>query len=181
MGSADFYVDFNIEVPNMGDEFNREAERQLRKLASDHSDLVGAAVSLERIVKAETSHLYQVRIVVYKRPQDIAVIKQDSDPMATLRDSLEALEEMVRQSRERLDERETRNQVTTEAIYYERTANEVYAAYAEQWDPEEIVNMDRTEIASRLMVEEGLTEEAAYFAADQILRVAEERTSGKEG
>jgi hypothetical protein len=40
--------------------------------------------------------------------------------------------------------------------------------------------MDRTEIASRLMVEEGLTEEAAYFAADQILRIAEERTSGPE-
>ena len=181
MGSADFYVDFNIEVPNMGDEFNREAERQLRELAADHTDLVGAAVALERIVKAETSHLYQVRIVVYKRPQDIAVIKQDSDPMATLRDALEALEEMIRESREKLDERETRNQGTTEAIYYERTANEVYAAYAEQWDPEEIVDMDRTEIASRLMVEEGLTEEAAYFAADQILQIAEERTSGPEG
>ena len=181
MGSADFYIDFNIEVPNMGAEFNREAERALRGLASDQSDLVGAAVSLERIVKSETSHLYRVRIVVYKRPQDIAVVKQDAEPMTTLRSALEALEEMVRQSREKLGERETRNQDTTGAIYYERTANEVYAAYAEQWDPEEIVNMDRTEIASRLMVEEGLTQDAAYFAADKILQVAEERTSGAEG
>lgn len=181
MGSADFYIDFNIEVPNMGDEFNREAESRLRELASDHSDLVGAAVSLERIIKSETSHLYQVRIVVYKRPQDMAVIKQDSDPMVTLRDALEALVEMVRQSREKLGERETKNQDTTEAIYYERTANEVYAAYAEQWGPEEIVNMGRTEIASRLMVEEGLTQDAAYFAADQILQIADERTSGPEG
>jgi hypothetical protein len=180
MGSADFYIDFNVEVPNMGAEFNREAERQLRELAADQSDLVGAAVSLERIVKAETSYLYQVRIVVYKRPQDLAVVKQDSDPMNTLREALEALEEMVSDSREKLEERDTRNQDKTEAIYYERTANEVYAAYAEQWDPQDIVNMDRTEIASRLMVEEGLTEEAAYFAADQILRIAEERTSGPE-
>jgi ribosome-associated translation inhibitor RaiA len=89
----------------------------LRELAADQSDLVGAAVSLERIVKAETSYLYQVRIVVYKRPQDLAVVKQDSDPMTTLREALEALEEMVRDSREKLDERETRNQDTTEAIY----------------------------------------------------------------
>ena len=181
MGSADFYIDFNIEVSNMGEEFNREAERQLRELASSHSDLVGAAVSLERIVKSETSHLYQVRIVVYKRPQDIAVIKQDSDPMATLRDALDALEEKVRDSREKLAQRETRNLDQIESIYYERTAEEVYAAYAEQWEPEEVLSMDRTEIASRLMVEEGLTEDAAYFAADQILRVAEERTSGQAG
>jgi len=46
MGSLDFYVDFNIEVPDMSDEFNNEAERELRKLTSDHSDLIGASVSL---------------------------------------------------------------------------------------------------------------------------------------
>lgn len=181
MGSVDFYVEFNVEVPNMGDEFNREAERQLRELASDHTDLIGAAVSLERIVKSETSHLYQVRIVVYKRPQDIAVIKMESDPMVTLRDALEALEEKVRESREKLAQRETKNAGQTEAIYYERSAEEVYAAYAKDRNPEEILRMDRSQIASRLMVEEGLPQDAAYFAADQMLRVAEERTSGQAG
>jgi len=33
------------------------------------------------------------------------------------------------------------------------------------------------EIASKLMVEEGLKQEAAYFAADQILRVAQENAN----
>ena len=39
------------------------------------------------------------------------------------------------------------------------------------------MRLDHTEIASRLMVEQGLTQDAADFAADQILLVAE-RTQG---
>lgn len=179
MGSSDFYVDFNIEVDNLGDEFKREAEQRLRELAASHSDLVGAAVSLERIVKAETSFLYQVRIVVYKRPQDIAVIKKESDPMTTLRDALDTLEETVRQSREKLSQRDSHVSEQIENIYYGLSAEEVYETYAKDLMPDEILEMGRTEIASVLMVQEGLTEEAAYFAADQILSVAERMTGGQ--
>jgi hypothetical protein len=39
--------------------------------------------------------------------------------------------------------------------------------------------MDRTELVNHLMLEEGLTQDAADFAADQILRVAERITSGE--
>ena len=93
MANTDFYVDFNIEVPNIQDEFALVAERQLRSLASEHSDLVGAAVSLESIVKTETPYLYQVRIVVYKRPEDIAVIEKNVEAMIALKDALQSLEE----------------------------------------------------------------------------------------
>ena len=37
----------------------------------------------------------------------------------------------------------------------------------------------RETIASGLMLKEGLTEEPAYFAADQILRVALEKTESR--
>jgi hypothetical protein len=40
--------------------------------------------------------------------------------------------------------------------------------------------MDHTQIASRLMVEKGLTQDAADFAADQILLVAGRNSDQEE-
>jgi len=173
MGSSDFYVDYNIEVSSVGDEFKRETERRLEELASSHSDMVGAAVALEKTADTQTYDLYRVRIVVYKRPQDIVVTKQDAHPMIALRDALDTLEEQVRTSREKLAQKDTHRDTQIETVYYELSADEIYATYAKGWQPEDVLRMDHTEIASRLMVEQGLTQDAADFAADQILLVAE--------
>jgi ribosome-associated translation inhibitor RaiA len=180
MGSSDFYIDYNIEVSDVGDEFNRETEQRLRELASAHSDIIGAAVALERTADTETYDVYRVRIVVYKRPQDIVVTKYDSNPMVALRDALDALEEQVRESREKLGEREPHRDSQIQSVYYDLSADEIYATYAKGWQPEDVIQMNHTQIASRLMVEQGLTQDAADFAADQILQVAERITSGEE-
>jgi ribosome-associated translation inhibitor RaiA len=180
MGSTDFYVEFNIEVPNIQEEFRLEAEQQLRSLTSDHSDIVGAAVSLESIVKTETPYLYQVRIVVYKRPEDIAIVEKDSEPMIALNNALDALEAKIRASREKLRQRDSHQSEEIEKVFYDLSADEVYATYAKNQKPTDVVRKSRTEIASRLMVEEGMGEEAAYFAADQILFVAQKNTDEGE-
>jgi hypothetical protein len=177
MGSSDFYIDYNIEVPGVKDEFQRETEQRLRELASSHSDLVGAAVSLEIVADTQTYAVHRVRIVIYKRPQDVVVTKQDANPMVALRD---ALEEKVRAWREKLAQREPHRDSQIQSTYYDLSAEEIYATYARDWEPDEILEMDRTEIVSHLMLEEGLTQDAADFAADQILRVAERITSGRE-
>lgn len=173
MGSSDFYIDYNIEVAEAGDEFKRETEQRLRELTSTHSDMVGAAVSIEKVADTQTYDVYRVRIVVYKRPKEIAVAKQGADPMVTLREVLDTIEEQVRESRDKLAQRNTHRDSQIESVYYDLTADEIYATYAKGWQPEEILQMDHTEIASRLMVEQGLTQDAADFAADQILSVAE--------
>lgn len=173
MGNSDFYIDYNIEVEDAGEAFKRETETRLRELASSHSDIVGAAVALEKTADTQTYDVYRVRIVVYKRPQDIAVTKEDADPMMTLRDALDTLEEQVRTSREKLAQRDTHRDSQIETVYYDLSADEIYATYAKGWQPEDVLRMDHTEIASRLMVEQGLTQDAADFAADQILLVAE--------
>ena len=180
MGSSDFYIDYNIEVSDVGDEFKRETEQRLRELASSHSDLIGSAVALEKTADTRSYDLFRVRILVYKRPQDIVVTKQDSDPMVTLRDALDALEEQVRSSREKLAQPDTHRDSQIQSIYYELSAEEVYATYAKGWQPEDVLRMDHTEIASRLMVEQGLNQDAADFAADQILLVAERILSDQE-
>ena len=180
MGSSDFYIDYNIEIPDVSDKFHRETEQRLRELTSSHSDLIGAAVALEKIADTETYDIYRVRIPLYKRPQDIVVTKQDSEPMVALRDALDTIEEEVRASREKLTQKDTHRDSQIESIYYDLSAEEIYSTYAKDWEPDEILEMDRTEIVRHLIVEEGLTQDAADFAADQILRVAERITSGEE-
>ena len=180
MGSSDFYIDYNIEVSDVGDEFKRETERRLGELASSHSDMIGAAVALEKTADTQTYDVYRVRILIYKRPQDIVVTKEDSDPMVTLRDALDTLEEQVRASREKLAQPDTHRDSQIQSVYYELSAEEVYATYAKGWQPEDVLRMDHTEIASRLMVEQGLNQDAADFAADQILLVAERTRSDQE-
>jgi ribosome-associated translation inhibitor RaiA len=173
MGSSDFYIDYNIEVSGVSDEFKRETEQRLRELAAAHSDMIGAAVALEKVADTQTYDVHRVRIVVYRRPQDIVVTKQDPDPMVTLREALDTLEEQVRESREKLAQQDTHRDSEIQSVYYDLSADEIYATYAKGWQPEEVLRMDHTEIASRLMVEQGLTQDAADFAADQILLVAE--------
>lgn len=172
MGSSDFYIDYNVEVADVDEAFRREAELRLHELAADQTDIVGAAVALEKVVDTQTYDVYRVRIVLYKRPQDIVVNKQDADPMVALREALQTLEQQVRESREKLARRNTHRDSQTESIYYDLSAEEIYAAYARGWQPDEILEMDRTEMVSHLMVEHGLAQDAAEFAADQILLFA---------
>ena len=179
MGSSDFYIDYNVEVPAVTDEFHRETEQRLRDLTSSHSDLIGAAVSLEKTVDTQSYDLHRVRIVLYKRPQDIVVTKEEADPMMALRDALDVLEEQVRESREKLAQPDPHRDDQIESIYYDLSAEEIYASYATSWQPDEILEMDRAEIVRHLMVAEGLAQDAADFAADQILRVAERIISGE--
>lgn len=173
MGSSDFYIDYNIEVAGTVDAFKRETEQRLQELASTHADMVGAAVSLEKVADTTTHDVHRVRIVVYKRPRDLVVAKQDADVMVALREALDTLEKRVREARDKLAKRNTHRDSQIETVYYDLSADEIYATYAKGWQPEEILEMDHTEIASRLVVEYGLNPDAADFAADQILLVAE--------
>ena len=172
MGSSDFYIDYNIDVPEVSEEFKRETELRLRDLVADRSDIVGAAVALEKTVDTQSYDLFRVRIVLYMRPQDIVVTKEDEEPMLTLREVLDTLERQVRESRDKLAQRDTHRDTQIETVFYNLSADEIYATYAKGWQPEEVVEMDHTDIARRLMLDHGLTQDAADFAADQILLVA---------
>jgi hypothetical protein len=52
---------------------------------------------------------------------------------------------------------------------YEMSAREIYAAFVKQTEPREVLELSREQIASQLMVDDGLDQETAYYAADQIL------------
>jgi hypothetical protein len=52
---------------------------------------------------------------------------------------------------------------------YELSPQEIYDSFVQGVSPVELLEKGRIEIATRLRVDEGLKQEEAYFAADQIL------------
>jgi hypothetical protein len=56
---------------------------------------------------------------------------------------------------------------------YELTAQEIYFSYTENQDPQELMTLGRTDLATRLQVEHDLNQEDAFYAADEILKHAQ--------
>jgi hypothetical protein len=56
---------------------------------------------------------------------------------------------------------------------YETSAREIYEASIKEAEPAEVLEMSREQIASQLMVDGGMDQESAYYAADQILAFAQ--------
>jgi len=51
---------------------------------------------------------------------------------------------------------------------YELTMREVYDSFAQEVDPAELLSQSRNELAARLQVEQGIKQEDAYYAVDQM-------------
>ncbi len=51
---------------------------------------------------------------------------------------------------------------------YELTPTELWQAYAEGRDPQDVLDEGRTKLATWLQVEQGMTDKDAFYAADQI-------------
>lgn len=102
MGSADFYIDYDTEVPGFTDELKAEVETRLRKLADHHKDIVGAAVAVTAPAKTDLPFLYRARIVMYGRPDDVVAAKQDDTVQGALKAALSAVERQVREQRDKM-------------------------------------------------------------------------------
>lgn len=105
MGTLDFYVDYETEGPYFTDALKEQVEARLWELASEQNDIVGAAVAVTTPVKnTENPFLFQARVVVYVRPEDIAAVKTGDTVEGALHSALDAIERQVREKREKLGE-----------------------------------------------------------------------------
>lgn len=109
MSNQDFTFEFVNEAENLGEALAErlytEAETRLRKLQKGHTDLIGAAVSVEQPAKAQTDFVYRARIVIYIRPENLAAAAQAADPMGALKQALSGVERQVRERRAKLRQR----------------------------------------------------------------------------
>jgi hypothetical protein len=104
MALLDFTIEFDTEVPHFDEALKREAENRLIALAEDHTDLTGAAVAVTQPAREAVPFIYQARVVVYTRPDNIAAIKKDDTLEGALKAALSAVERQVREKRKKLGE-----------------------------------------------------------------------------
>jgi ribosome-associated translation inhibitor RaiA len=179
----EFYIDFNIETPEAIDEgILDETDRRLRALTENHTDITGAAVSLESIAGVEHDYLYQARIVVYMRPKQIASVAKNKNPRLAIKDALSDLERNIGKSRTRRKETWQRTDIQTDLSVHDLSAKEIFNTYfdEEKEDPEDLIRQGRDKIATQLIANKQLDQETAYYAADRILEYAADITGESE-
>ena len=105
MKELDFTIEFNsgdLFGDQAEDDLFLEADGQLRKLAAEQTDLRGAAINIRAATQVESNPLYEITVVVYARPNDIAVTEKEYDPVMGLKNALSAIERQVRKTRDTL-------------------------------------------------------------------------------
>jgi hypothetical protein len=174
MGNLDFHLEFYAEVPHLEEGIKQECDDRLWALTEGRKDMVGASVAVEEIAGKESTFLYQARIVVYIKPENISVVEKAENPELAVKQALSAVEQRVREVRSKIRKPWKRPDQAASAPIFELSAGEVYATYAGQADPAELISQGRADIAADLMLNENLDKETAYYAADQILEFAQE-------
>jgi len=102
MTLLDFTIEFQTATPELTEDLRVEAEDRLRDLAIDHNDLTGAAIAVTEPSQGD-SYIYKARVVVYKRPKNLASIEKDDTVEGALKSALAAMERQVRDEREKRD------------------------------------------------------------------------------
>jgi ribosome-associated translation inhibitor RaiA len=99
----DLSIEFRSDVEDSDIDFYIEIEKRIRALARGHTDITGAAASLEQPAEGrETPPLFEASVVVYIRPSNIAAVEKADDPLKALQGALDAVERQVRERRDKL-------------------------------------------------------------------------------
>ncbi len=174
MSRLDFHIEFDSKTTGLDDQLRTKISRRLESLAADERDMIGAAVGIEELSRDETPHAYQARIVAYARPENIAAVEKADTLDVALERAADAIERQILSRRAKFRQPWERPDIGRDQGVYELTPRELYDAYGQNMEPADLVTVSRVDLASRLMVEEDLVEEAAYHAADKILVFAQE-------
>ena len=100
----DFPFDFEFlnetDVPDA--ELYETAYDQVTEAAEGHNDITGASISLEELSGEETPHVYQARVVLYVRPNNISATEKKPAALDALQNALDAAIKQVREQRDKL-------------------------------------------------------------------------------
>ena len=100
----DFPIEFESDVPHFDERMKQEVENRLQDLAGDHQDLTGAAVAIRQPAREVEPFIYEARVVVYMRPDNIVSVKKDDTLEGALKGAMNAIERQVREKRKKLGE-----------------------------------------------------------------------------
>lgn len=179
MSRTEFHFEIYNEVSGFENGLIDEAEDRLRALGENQTDMIGASLSIEELTGEETPHFFQARVVAYLRPENVTGLEKADTIEVAVRGAVDAVERQIQKRRAKLRQPYKLTEEGVDATVYQLNAREIYDTFAAQDDPADLIDQGRTSIAARLMVDEGLDEEAAYHAANQILLYADEEIEGE--
>jgi ribosome-associated translation inhibitor RaiA len=103
MDKVSFPIEFNNELDDIKQSENdlyMLAVDRLNKLAEGHDDISGGVVNFKQPSQGrQTSHIYEVTIVIYMGSDHIAATEKGEQFQATLDGALDAVEHQVREFR----------------------------------------------------------------------------------
>jgi hypothetical protein len=99
-----FDYEFYSELAQPVDELREQALDELLELKGDHDDMIGASVVIEELTGETTPHRYEVRMVVYMRPNRVSVTEKAETPEGAMKATLATMERRIREMRDRLRE-----------------------------------------------------------------------------
>lgn len=175
--NANLKIEFYSEIPSVGDDVREEVRERLGDLTVGHSDIVEASLAVEDIAGEENPFLYKVRLVLYMRPENIAVVEKGEKIRKTIKDTLSVAERLVREERTRRKEISHQPVKKEPDELYKLSPEELYDTYTPSRDPRSLLDEGRSKLASEMMMEEGMEQESAYYITDQILEYVEDKIS----
>jgi Raf kinase inhibitor-like YbhB/YbcL family protein len=104
-GTRDWEYEFYAELEGLSTEAQQllraETEARLGELTKGNRDMIGASVAVEPVAAGQNQApiRFRARIVVYIRPENLAVSEQDDSAELALGRALDAIERLVREHR----------------------------------------------------------------------------------
>lgn len=104
MASEAFPIEFHSDTDSFTDDLHDKTLQRLRQLKGDHTDIVGAAVTVEDIAKGDEPFRFQFKVVAYMRPDRVVASEKADNVRSAMKGALSALERQVREKRSKLKE-----------------------------------------------------------------------------
>ena len=105
MEATGFTIEYHTETIEFTNGLKAKLEKRLEKLAGRHRDITGASMAVHSISGANRHPEYKVRLVLYRRPDNIAAVRKADTVSNAVLEALDAIERQVREQRERQRER----------------------------------------------------------------------------
>lgn len=102
METAAFPIEYHSDTPELNDTLKAKVEKRLGKLTHRNRDTTGASIAVHTSSGDTMPREYRVRVVLYQRPENVAVVEKGDNVSATLLKALDVAERQVRERREKL-------------------------------------------------------------------------------
>jgi hypothetical protein len=87
--------EFHSEIPDLDSTLEQGAAQRLGELATAHSGMLGASISVEKLASVKEPYVFQARAVAYMGSYDVAAVEKAETADEAVRGALVRLERHI--------------------------------------------------------------------------------------